>query len=146
MDGSFDMVDAVSAKFVEALTSDKTGEVYGYRLKGRSPGPQVVVAGSFSSASEVYDRLLQIPSLPWMRGSIVLVDLERLEAVAAHEKIDGIGAVDRTITLPWIDPEVEDDAVVRSVCQMILGICAELGMVTGRGIYPPRSKLVDRYS
>lgn len=59
-----------TADFIEVLTSEINGQPFGYRVVGHDAGPQIVVAGICASAASVFDRLLSIPSLGWIRGSL----------------------------------------------------------------------------
>ncbi|MEL6102726.1 MAG: hypothetical protein AAFR68_15620, partial [Pseudomonadota bacterium] len=66
------------AGYVEVLTTSQ-GAVFGYRLKGASAGPQVVVAGVCPNAEQVFERLLLTPTLPWMRGTLIVIRLDALD-------------------------------------------------------------------
>lgn len=120
---------------IDPLTITSTNLVIGHRLIGASAGPQLVVAGVCPSADEVFQRILSIPTLPWMRGNLVLLRLDRLEDAAEvlHE-ISYIGPIDRTIFLPWPDTETLSKPLVRRSYHMVLRACAELGMIAGRGV------------
>ncbi|WP_286910886.1 hypothetical protein [Roseovarius sp.] len=120
---------------IDPLTITSTNLVIGHRLTGASAGPQLVVAGVCPSADAVFDRILSIPTLPWMRGNLVLLRLDRLEDAAEmlHE-IQHIGTIDRTIFLPWPDTEVPSKPLIRQSYHMVLRACTELGMIAGRGV------------
>ena len=121
--------------FLEVLTTQAGGRVFGHRLVGASPGPQAVAAGTCSAAEEVFDRLLSIPTLRWMRGTLVLIRLDALDdPVGELSVLPPIGHVDRTLMLPWPDADTPEDLLVRRSYHMVLRLCAKLGMIAGRGV------------
>ena len=124
-------------RHVDVLTSPRDARPFGYRVGGTRSGPTLVVAGYAAIAGDVYDRLLDLPTLPWLRGSLVLITLEALDITALDaEVVEAIGPVDRTLHLPF--PMREDrDAAVRDGYWAVLHLCAELGMISGRGINRP---------
>lgn len=121
--------------FVELFATENSGAVFAYRLVGAAAGPQLVVAGTCPSAATVFERLLSIPTLPWMRGSLVLVRLDALEDVASDVGgLEPLGPVDRTIVLTGAGVGAEDEALARRNYHAVLRACAELGMIAGRGV------------
>lgn len=123
------------AGFVEILTNDRDGTPFGYRLRGNAAGPQLVVAGFCPMAMPIFDRLLSIPTLPWMRGTLVLVRLDILdECLQDLMRLDPLGPVDRTIILPWSHTDEPDTRTLLAQYHMVLRACADLGMISGRGV------------
>lgn len=121
--------------YVEVMTNEKTGMAFGYRLTGASAGPQLVVAGTCPSAEKVFDRLLAIPSLPWMRGNLVLIRLDALDNLLGDlSSLSPLGPVDRTLVLPLPDAKELDETLTLHSYHMVLRACAELGMISGRGV------------
>ncbi len=115
----------------------------GYVIGGCKPGPDILVAGYRPVADKVFDRLLKIPSLPWLRGTLYLIRLEALADTAPGSDIAGLSGkdFDKTIILPLsaaLDGEVD---LIAESYQRVLGMCAELGMIQGRGLYQRRSDL-----
>lgn len=123
------------ANYVEVFTCDGNGAVFGYRLVGASAGPQVAVLGSCAAAELAFDRLMNIPTLPWMRGNLVLIQIDALDAAFSQiDALESLGPIDRTITLPRASAVVPTEAEVRQYYQSVLRVCAELGMISGRGL------------
>ena len=131
-DGS--IVPQAGCGFVEVLTRTSDACVFGYRIGGARPGPTVVVAGYAPVAPDIYDRLLKLPTLPWMRGTLVLVTLDTLDAALIEEELVGqIGPVERTIHLPYPDRR-DSEPEIRRGYWTVLKACARLGMISGRGV------------
>ncbi|MBY6057165.1 hypothetical protein [Leisingera daeponensis] len=124
--------------YTEALTAAADGTVLGYRLVGASAGPQLVVAGICPSTEHVFDRLLSIPTLPWMRGSLVLIRAGALDNLLSDlSSVSVLGENDRTLVLPFTDTDRIDERTVRRSYHQVLRACASLGMISGRGVMPP---------
>ena len=134
------LVNSVLAEsgYIQVLTTDAEGAVLGYRFMGTRAGPHLVVAGHDAMAQEVFDRLIAIPTLPWMRGCITMVRLDLLGDIEADlAALSPFGAVDRTIALPLSDG-VSDELAIRRGYHSVLSACADLGMISGRGVRPCR--------
>ncbi len=54
----------------------------GYIVGGHRPGPNALVAGYQPVADLVFDALLALPSLPWIRGTLYLGASRRWAAVS----------------------------------------------------------------
>ncbi|WP_300062041.1 hypothetical protein [uncultured Roseobacter sp.] len=135
-----DSITDTDARYVEVLTTRRCGAVFGYRLAGTAAGPRPVVAGLGNPAEQIFDRLLQIPTLPWIRGQLVLIRLDLLDnAPDDLDSVMAIGPVDRTLTLPWYGLEDPSDSELRRGCHHVLRACSRLGMISGRGV--PRAAL-----
>ena len=123
------------AGFVEVLTTKSTGEVYGYRLTGAAPGPVLVAAGHCDAAEALFERIMRIPTLPWMRGTLVLIRLGRLDVhTRIADDLVELGPVDRTIVLPFADHGEASALELRRTYHNILRTCADLGMISARGV------------
>lgn len=121
--------------YTEVFTTEDTGKVFGYRLVGAAAGPQIVVASTCPSARTVFERLLAIPTLPWMRGNLVLIQLDALEDIARDmSSLTSLGAIDRTVILPCDAVNETKEAVTRRNYHLVLRTCAQMGMITGRGV------------
>lgn len=126
--------DPATSGYIQVLTTESTGTVYGYRFVGAKAGPQIVVAGHCDSAQEVFDRLIAIPTLPWMRGSMVFVRLDMLDDINADfAALSPLGQVDRTIVLPLAD-STDKERTIRTAYHAVLRAFAGLGMISGRGV------------
>ncbi|MEL6418525.1 MAG: hypothetical protein AAFQ55_07860 [Pseudomonadota bacterium] len=122
------------AGYVEVLTTSQ-GAVFGYRLKGASAGPQVVVAGVCPNAEQVFERLLLTPTLPWMRGTLIVIRLDALDDMLGDlHGLAPLGPIDRTIILPWSSANQSNETEVRRNYHIVLRACADLGMISGRGV------------
>ena len=124
--------------YLEVFTTQITGNVFGHRIVGATAGPQVVVAGHCEAATDLFERLLKIPTLPWLRGNLVLIRLDALDDLV-HDisSIASIGTVDRTIILADTSSEEVDEFIHRRNYHTILRTCAQLGMIAGRGVARP---------
>ncbi len=132
---TFTKLKEANCGYVEIMATEQTGTSFGYRLVGASAGPQIVVAGICPSAAQVFVRLLAIPSLPWMRGNLVLIRLDALDNLWGDLSLmSPLGEIDRTLILPWSDIEDTDAELIRRGYLMVLRACAELGMICGRGV------------
>lgn len=123
------------AGFLEVLTTDWDGTIYGYRLTGAMAGPTLLVAGTCETAEMVFNRLMRIPTLPWMRGTLVLIRLDHLDDIAGDScKLPTLGPIERTLVLPVIDGGPEVEVQIRRTYHRVLRACADLGMIAGRGV------------
>ena len=96
---------------------------------------EVLVAGMCSDAEMVFERILRIPTLPWMRGSLILIRLDAFDDRLHHMRgIETLGPIERTIHLPIIGWDSPTDAEVRGAYHHVLRACARLGMIAGRGV------------
>lgn len=117
---------------VEVLTRDSVGETFGYRLAGAMPGPQVVVAGTCPTSDQVFDRLLSHPALRQVHGNLVLIQLDALDGMLGDQQmVSPLGEIDRVLVLPWSDEDTASDAIFRRNEEMVLRVCADLGMTAG---------------
>lgn len=121
---------------VEVLTSRTGRAVLGYHIGGFRPGPRLLVAGHDPVASLVYDRLLALPTLGWMRGKLTLVRLNLMEqeGLAAHFGTTVPEHPDDILFLPYRLDEVHHPRATRMGYWSVLRSCAQLGMIDGRGI------------
>ena len=118
--------------FLEVFTTEATGEPYAYRLLGVRRGPQLAIAGHGAPADAVFDRLLSIPSLPYIHGSLLLVQLDRLNK--SFDDLDRLtlrAPIDRIFMLPSCETGT---VFIRRLCSDVLRVVAGLGMIGGRGV------------
>lgn len=124
----------IGCGFVEVLNDARDARPFGYKIGGARPGPTVVVAGYAPVAHDIYDRLLKLPTLPWLRGSLVLITLDALDVTIINEDLaNQIGPVDRTLHLPFSANQDHDEAT-REGYWTVLKLCAQLRMISGRGV------------
>ena len=94
-----------------------------------------MAAGSCPVAEQVFDRILRIPTLPWMRGTLVLIHLDALDLWGRDfAALAELGTVDRTVMLPWSSGDAPDERAMRQTYHQVLRVCADLGMIAGRGV------------
>lgn len=131
----------LDAKYVDVITSQRDGLVVGYRLQGGRPGPKLLVAGFSPCADIIYDRLLNLPTLPWLRGSLsmLMLDASDITDLSVAEMFGPDAQVDETLFLPFVAAEPDDMTdQVRDGYRSVLRLCERLGMIDGRGVYPRR--------
>jgi hypothetical protein len=120
--------------FVEVLNDARDARPFGFRIGGARPGPTAVVAGYSPVACEIYSLLLELPTLPWLRGALVLITLDALNDASIDKELsDLIGPVDRTLHLPF-PARGDQEAALREGYWAILKLCTQLGMISGRGV------------
>lgn len=127
-------------RFVEILTDVRTGDPFGYALGGGRPGPNVMVAGFTDEIENLFHRLNQLPSLPWMWGKLYLVDLDAVHADAIANPRICVAEVpiDELLLLPSrVLHRCETASGAQSYLD-VLQLCARLGMISGRGLAPAR--------
>lgn len=109
----------------------------GYIVGGHRPGPNALVAGYQPVADRVFDALLALPTLPWLRGTLYLVRIEALGGGLAAGDAEALSDVqfDRTLILPLRAASPGSIDVTAECYRRVLGLCAELGMIQGRGLY-----------
>lgn len=131
-------MDIETPPLVDVLTSQSGSKVIGYRIGGFNPGPSVFVAGHDPVAAIVYDRLMQLPTLSWMRGSLNLIFLNAIE----HAGIDAhIGQMtddkpDELVFLPYFVDEKHHADAANEGYWTVLRACKSIGMIAGRGVQP----------
>lgn len=114
-----------AAPFADILTSGDTGLDLGRRLGGLRPGPALLVATGPGLLKPLHRRLSALPSLQWMRGSLILIRLTDISADLSDYPIDD------TLTLPQIALNAE---ATRAAYWTILRKATAMGMIDGRGV------------
>ena len=140
---SFFKVD--ECPFVEVLTNDNATRTVGFKLGGHHPGPRIVVAGYFPVADAVYDRLVGLPTIGWMHGSLILIRLNELgdQTLDTYADLALDIRPDELIFLPYHSDAHNHEQAVNDGYWSILRLCAKLGMIAGRGIYDPQEVKTD---
>jgi len=111
------------------------------RLRGRSSGPTLLVCGREAFCRPIYGRLMRVPSLPRLSGTLVLGYLGEREAAEPRSPAEIAAERD-----PFFDDALflefsgEDDALQERHRQVaywtILRNMAAIGMIAGRGVPP----------
>ena len=121
---------------VEVLTSPHTGTVFGYCLGGGRPGPKLLVSGFEPQIGELFDKLIDIPTLPWMWGQLYLVNLGALDEENEGNPAEMMADVhfDDIVYLPTIDAASDVAPTAGAALRVVLRACAGMGMIAGRGL------------
>ena len=120
---------------VEVPTANGQQAVFGYRFASDNSGPQIVVAGTCATAEVLVRRLTSIRTLPWVRGSLVLIRLDVLDGLLGDiGKVLPLGEIERVIVLPWIDLDAADKAPLRRAYRAVLQACSDLELVSRRDL------------
>ncbi len=117
-------------KFVEVLTAEISGEIIGHRFVGRQPGPNALIAGDADLIDAIYDRLNGMPVLPWVRGSVYLVEIDGIELFDMRDVKSCLSGVvfDEIILLPNGQTEPVRQHAVHRGYWALLRLCRQLGM------------------
>lgn len=110
------------APFMEVLTTTVAGHLIGYRLHGCYTGPTVVIAASEILLDPLASRFTALPTLPWMRGTLILVDIDAIGDGTWHPT----HAIDATLALPVHSKSATAEM---SGFRSILRLCNRLGMI-----------------
>ncbi|WP_439153727.1 hypothetical protein [Yoonia sp.] len=123
-----------ATNMAEVLTLPHWQGPVGYRLGGYRPGPTIAVTGHSPVADIVYDRLLRVPTLAWMRGTMILMHMDLTEGHSLHQilGIERGAQIDRVVVLPHLHTKAALDLGYWHVLQ----VCTHLGMINGRGVRP----------
>lgn len=121
------------AHLVDVLASKSGAEPAGYRLGGYLSGPSIVALGHDPVAGAVFERLLSVPTLAWMRGRLSLVFSDRICSRGWTEIVQD-GHVNQTILLPISGSPKRLSTNIDAGYWAVLRTCAYLGMIEGRGI------------
>lgn len=128
--------DSDETPLIEVLTDVSGQRTIGYKLGGYRVGPSVLVAGHAPIAAKVYDRLMRLPTIGWMHGSLTLVFLNELEQ-NGFQIYFGPRIEPRPDELHFLayhlDPTHHAEAAEAGYWST-LRLCARLGMISGRGI------------
>ncbi len=127
---------------VAPLLHGATNDVVGYQIGGHTPGPEAIVIGHRAATATAFNRLAQLPSLPFLVGRLTLVYQEALDDDAS-----GIGYMDvvpnpvyGSLFIGCIPDMATSSATRRRIDNetywATLRLCAKLGMINGRGVPP----------
>ena len=137
MNNDFATKDSVQeSRFVEVLTFGGAATQIGYRLGGAQPGPNVLVAGHAPIADTIYDRVMALPTLPWMYGKLYLIVLDALDKGTIGDPLNFVPEeqIDEVLFLPFCRQSAFADDAAKQGYRTLLKTCARLGMINGRGV------------
>lgn len=128
--------DFEECSFVEVLTAEISGDVFGYRFGGSLPGPNALIAGDAVLIEALVDRLNELPTLPWMWGKLYLVALDDVEMTNLHDVRLKLADVhlDELIMLPHPSGKALCAHSLDCAYWASLRLCSCLGMIQGRGV------------
>lgn len=112
-------------RHITSILSGPSGQEVGTRITGGYAGPALLVSGDAGIMDRVTLRLAALPSLPWMRGEMMLISSEHLDCALSN-------GLDRDVQLDIAAADC--DGVPGQAYWIILRRCAELGMISGRGV------------
>lgn len=129
-------MDAPESRFVEILTAPITGNAIGYGFGGSLPGPNALVAGDAALIEALSERLLRLPTLPWMWGKLYLVSIDGSDCADLEDVRDCLAEVqlDELILLPHTKTLQGWQQSVDQGYWTTLRLCSRLGMIEGRGV------------
>lgn len=117
----------------------------GHKLGGARPGPVLIVSGFEDLSRQVYERLIALQSLRFLKGTLYLMYTDKLgeDAEAKILSPERVGPIDDVLFLPFVAREAIDGEEITeartNAYWEILAMCTRYGMITGRGI--PRDRL-----
>lgn len=104
----------------------------GHHIVGHRRGPTLLVLGDRVVMEPVYRRILQLPSLPWIRGDLILGKLAggqpALDDAMQRSITQHCGLIDDTLHL--VGSTGDENALYWTVLQF----CTQYGMISGRGV------------
>ena len=104
----------------------------GYHVTGALPGPTLLVAGHGDVVRTAYRRILALPNLPWIKGDLILTELNaarpEVDDVILDDVAGSLGPIDDTLLL------FGTPAYHLTLYWTILRFCARYGMISGRGV------------
>lgn len=125
---------------VSWLQTPSGGESIGFRIDGAESGPTMLASGYRGTITPVFRRLARLPSLPRLRGRLLLAYVDVIQIRGAETRLDSLfdEAIDRSVFLGFERrPDTTPEVVARferEAYWTILRVCAGLGMIAGRGI------------
>ena len=139
---SFDRSAAIGDRYIRDIETGLFPGHVGFRIGGHSAGPNVVIAGGTKLTGAVYQRLLLLPTLSRLKGELFLLRLDRFDSVSGLDLcLPKDLIVDGQMLLPFVG--VDDlqsplrENAVKQAFWSVLRLCAEMGMIAGRGLPSP---------
>ncbi|MGB5863689.1 MAG: hypothetical protein WBG95_05270 [Sulfitobacter sp.] len=122
--------DSDECKFVEVLTTEISGEVIGYRFAGVQHGPSVLVAGHADLMAALFERINNLPTMPFSCGNLYMVTLDGIECsdMTDIKRCLPEAIFDEVVMLPYASaPDLREFSVDRGYWA-IVRLCQTLGM------------------
>jgi hypothetical protein len=123
-------------RFVEVLTNPQSGMEIGYTLGGAKSGPRFLVVGHAPIIDKIYERLIALPTLPWVCGQIFLVPLDDMDESELSDVLAQLpeSSFDEAILLPIMDSQATQIQTVHHGYWKVLRLATQLGMIAGKGV------------
>ena len=140
MTATADSDDFVLPRGVRRLYSSTGAGNIGYRVDGAQSGPTMLASGYRETIRPVFRRLARLPSLPRLRGHLLLAYVDGIHDPDSETRLDSLfdEAIDGSVFLGFERrPETQPETITRferEAYWTILRICAGLGMIAGRGV------------
>lgn len=119
----------ISLRSLHVAVSDAA---VGYQVAGSRAGPSLLVVGLGREADVAFRRILALPNLPWLRGTLSMMCLEDTDrgrdAVMLDQVSDKIGTIDGCLHVTGPMGHANE------AYWTILRFCAGYGMISGRGV------------
>ncbi|SPF81662.1 hypothetical protein [Pseudoprimorskyibacter insulae] len=122
------------AQHLEVLTAEFSGEPVGYVYRGARPGPNVLVVGDGLGAQMVFDRVLNMPALAKLRGSLTMIWIGGRDPkkVLSSRVVPDQDDFDDMMYLPVTGRGSPQGTAQGS--STVMRLCTRLGMIDGRGV------------
>jgi hypothetical protein len=132
---------ATARPYISEVSLHPDSSPVGFCIGGAVPGPNILISGSTRLTGQVFQRMLLLPTLSRLRGRLFLIQLDRLQHPADIQLIATTlirGAIDAQMFLPFVNTgdmsaDMVEDAVKEGYWSA-LRLCADNGMIAGRGI------------
>lgn len=126
--------DKTEAPLVVVLTTPIDGVEFGYQVGGVSAGPHLVVAGHGPIADLVFERIIALPTIGWIKGTLSLISLDALEQPGLAFNLGNLidPKPDEIHFLPYqLDKAFHTASAARGYWST-LRLCCRFGMISGR--------------
>lgn len=115
----------------------------GYQIVGGRAGPALLIVGQGGDVEVAFRRILALPNLPWLRGTLSLMRLADkdmgLDGLMLDQLSGDLGKIDGTLHVNGYSGDA------REVYWTILRFCSQYGMISGRGV-PKRTAAPESLS
>lgn len=125
------------SRYIGTLEHIDRSEGLGYHIGGAFAGPKLLVTADMSLLASVFDRLSNLPTLPWMRGELWMINLNAFDDSAKLQVPSSLWDTpfDATIMLPYEHSGFPEKSAIAEGYWTVLRLCADLGMISGRGVH-----------
>jgi len=123
-------------RYSASYDDPETSQIVGHRIGGAFAGPKLMVAADAPLAEAVFKRLTKLPTLPWMRGELWVINLTSFnEHTILHLPATlWETPIERTVVLPHVTSDTLSEEIATEAYWSVLRLCSDLGMISGRGV------------